>query len=154
LAAHYAHITKDQCPSLPSGVHLPLLIHITYSMEFLQAGQYKPVPQGIKTVVAVLRDKDHYAVLEIDITKKTVLIYDGLYRDLVRWLDYVFSGVKRCMLCDLQIPHLYVADDPKLMTLGRSRVPSMSIEGYQLTLGIHDDEWRFERRHFMKQTDP
>jgi hypothetical protein len=52
----------------------------------------------------------------------------------------VFSAVKRCMLCDLQIPHLYVADDPKLMTLGRSRVPSMSIEGYQLTLGIHDDE--------------
>ena len=30
----------------------------------------------------------------------------------------------------------------------------MSIEGYQLTLGIHDDEWRFERGHFIKQTDP
>ncbi len=40
------------------------------------------------------------------------------------------------------------------MTLGRLRVPSMSIEGYQLTLGIHDDEWRFERTHFIKQTDP
>ncbi len=82
LAAHYAQITKDERPSLPSGVHLPLLIHITYPMEFLQAGQYKPVPQGITTVVAVLQDKDHYGVLEIDITKKTVLIYDGLYRDL------------------------------------------------------------------------
>jgi hypothetical protein len=116
-------------------------------------GQYKPVPQGITTVVAVLHDKDHYAVLEIDITKKTVLIYDGIYRDLDRWLDYAFSTFKRCMLCDLQIPHLYVADDPKLMTLGRSRVPSMSIEGYQLTLGIHYDECRFERGHFIKQTD-
>ena len=30
----------------------------------------------------------------------------------------------------------------------------MSIKGYQLTLGIHDDEWRFERGHFIKQTDP
>ena len=29
----------------------------------------------------------------------------------------------------------------------------MSIEGYQLTLGIHD-EWRFERGHFIKQLDP
>jgi hypothetical protein len=58
------------------------------------------------------------------------------------------------MLCDLRIPHLYVADEPKLvMKLGRSRVPSMSIEGYQLTLGIHD-EWRFERGNFIKQTDP
>ncbi len=54
------------------------------------------------------------------------------------------SAFKRCMLYDLQIPHLYVADDPKLMTLGRSRVPSMSIEGYQLTLGINDNDWRFE----------
>jgi hypothetical protein len=104
LAAHYAYITKDERPSLPSGVHIPLLFHITYPMEFLQAGQYKPVPQGIKTVVTVLQDKDNYAVLEIDITKKTVLIYDGLYRDLDRWLDYVFSAFKRCMLCDLRIP--------------------------------------------------
>ena len=56
-------------------------------------------------------------------------------------------------MCGLQVPHLYVADEPKRMTLGRSRVPSMSIKGYQLTLGIHD-EWRFERGHFIKQTDP
>ncbi len=28
----------------------------------------------------------------------------------------------------------------------------MSIEGYKLTVGIH--EWRFERGHFVKQRDP
>ena len=28
----------------------------------------------------------------------------------------------------------------------------MSIEGYKLTVGIH--EWRFERGHFIKQVDP
>ncbi len=28
----------------------------------------------------------------------------------------------------------------------------MSIEGYKLMVGIH--EWRFERGHFVKQTDP
>jgi hypothetical protein len=28
----------------------------------------------------------------------------------------------------------------------------MSIEGYKLTVGIH--EWRFERGHFVKQVDP
>jgi hypothetical protein len=155
LAAHYAHITADERPSLPSGVQLPLLIHITYPMESLQAGQYKPLRQGITRVVAVLHDKDHYGVLEINVTQKTVLIYDGLYRDLDRWVDYVFSALKRCMLCDLQTPHLYVADEAKLMTLGRSaRVPTMSIEGYQLTLEGGDDGWRFERGHFVKQTDP
>jgi hypothetical protein len=67
LAAHYAHITKDERTSLPSQVNLPLLIHITYPMEFLQEGQYKSVPQGITRVVAVLHYSDHYGVLEIDI---------------------------------------------------------------------------------------
>ena len=56
------------------------------------------------------------------------------------------------MLCDLQIAHLYVADEPKLMTLGRSSHAKMSIEGNKLTLGIQD-EWRFERGHFIKQLD-
>jgi len=108
----------------------------------LQEGQYKSVPQGITRVVAALHDSDHYGVLEIDIPNKKVLIYDGLYRDLNRWLDYVFSAMKHCMLCDLRIAHLYVADEPKLMTLGRSRHAKMSINGYKLTLGIQD-EWRF-----------
>ena len=56
------------------------------------------------------------------------------------------------MLCNLRIAHLYAADEPKLMTLGRSRHAKMSIEGYRLTLGIQD-EWRFEWGHFIKQID-
>jgi len=127
LAAHYAHITKDEHPSLPSQVNLPVLIHITYPMEFLQEGQYKSVPQGITRVVAVAHDRNHYGVLEIDIPNKRVIIYDGLYRDLDRWLDYVFSTMKHCMLCDLQILHLYIADEPNLMKHGRSRHSKMSI---------------------------
>jgi len=45
-------------------------------------------------------DRDHYGVLEIDIPSKKVLIYDGLYRELDKWVDYVFSALKRCMLCN------------------------------------------------------
>jgi hypothetical protein len=101
LAAHYAHITKDERPSFPSQGNLPILINITYPMEFLQEGQYKSVPQGITRVVAVVHDRNHYGVLEIDIPNKRVVIDDGLYRDLDRWLDYVFSAMKRYMLCDL-----------------------------------------------------
>jgi len=152
LAAHYAHITKEERPSLPSQVNLPILIHITYPMEFLQAGQYKSVPQGITRVVAVTHNRNHYGVLEIDIPNMRVLIHDRLYRDLNRWLDYVFSAMKRCMLCGLRILHLYIADEPKLMTYGRLRHPKMSTEGYTLTIG-NMDEWRFERGHFIKQLD-
>jgi hypothetical protein len=129
LAAHYAHITKDERPSLPSQVNLPILIHIMYPMEFLQAGKYKSVLQGITRVVAVTHDRNHYGVLEIDITNKRVSNYGGLYRDLDRWLDYVFSAMKHCMLCNLQILHLYRADEPKLMTHGRLRHAKMSIKG-------------------------
>jgi len=108
--------------------------------------------QSITRVVAVTHDRNHYGVFEIEIPNMRVLIYDGLYRDLGRWLDYVFSAIKRCMLCDLQIRHLYRADEPKLMTQGRSRHAKMSIEGY--TLSIRNvEEWRFERGHFIKQLD-
>jgi len=84
-------------------------------------GQYKSLPPGVTRVATVLHDADHYAVLEIDIPNKKVYVYDGLYRDLNKWLDYVFSAMKRCMLCDLRVAPLYVPDKPKLMTLGRSR---------------------------------
>ena len=130
LAAHYAHITKDErSTTIPSPVNLPLLIHITYPNEFLQEGQYKSIPPDITRVVAVVHDRDHYGVLEIDIPSKKVIIYDGLYRDLDKWVDYVFSALKRCRLCDLRTTHLYAPDEPKFMTLGRSRHAKMSIKG-------------------------
>jgi hypothetical protein len=153
LAVHYAHITYEERHStLSQQVNLPLLIHITYPKETLVEGQYKAVPPGVTRVVAVLHEADHYAVLEIDILNKKVYVYDGLCRELNRWLDYVFSAMKRCMLCDLEAEHLCHPDDPKLMKVGGLRHPKMSIKGYKLTVGIH--EWRFERGHFVKQTDP
>ncbi len=147
------HITYDKRHStLCLQVNLLLLIHITYPKETLVKGQYKALPPGVTRVVAVLHEADHYAVLEVDILNKKVYVYDGLYRDLNRWLDYVFSAMKHCMICDLEAAHLCDPDNPKLMKVGRSRHPKMSIEGYKLTVGIH--EWRFERGHFVKQMDP
>jgi hypothetical protein len=76
-------------------VNLPLLIHVTYLKETLVEGQYKALPPGVTSVVTVLHEADHYAVLEIDILNKKAYDYDGLYRDLDRWLDYVISAMKR-----------------------------------------------------------
>ncbi len=100
----------------------------------------------------MLHEAAHYAVLEIDILNKKVYVYDGVYRNLNRWLDYVFSAMKRCIICDLEAAHLCDPDNPKVMKVGGSRQPKMSIEGYKLTVGIH--EWRFEREHFVKQMGP
>jgi hypothetical protein len=55
------------------------------------------------------------------------------------------------MLCDLEAVHLCEADKPKSMKFGMLRHTRMSVEGYKLTIGIH--EWRFERGHFIKQVD-
>ncbi len=150
---HCAHITYDKRHStFCQRVNLPLLIHATYPKATLVKGQYKALPPGVTRVVAELHEADHYAVLEIDILNKKVYVYDGLYRGLDRWLDYVFSAMKCCMICDLEAVHLCDVDNPKLMKVGGSRHLKMSIEGYKLTVGIH--EWRFERGHFVKQMDP
>jgi hypothetical protein len=85
LAAHYVHITYEERHStLSQRVNLPLLIHVTYPKETLVEGQYKAAPPGVTSVVTVLHEADHYAVLEIDILNKKVYVYDGLYRDLDR----------------------------------------------------------------------
>ncbi len=138
--------------TLPQQVNLLILIHVTYPKQSLLEGQYKALPPGVTRVAAVLHEAAHYAVLEIDINNKKVYVYDGLYRDLNRWLDYVFSTMKHCMMCYLEAAYLCEADKPKSMKVGRSRHPRMSIEGYKLTVGIH--EWRFKRGHFVKQVDP
>jgi hypothetical protein len=47
LAAHYAHITKDErSTTIPSQVNLPLLIHIMYPNEFLQEASTSPFLQA------------------------------------------------------------------------------------------------------------
>ncbi len=111
LATHYAHITYQERNGVTEEqVVLLLLIHVTYPKETLLDDQLKSIPEGVPTVVAVLHDADHYAVLEINIRERMVRVYDGLYRDLDRWLDYVFNALKRCMLCDVGAANLCDAD--------------------------------------------
>jgi hypothetical protein len=60
----------------------PLLLHVTYSNQILQEGKYKAHPDHVTKVVSAMHNRDHYAVMEIDIPVKKVVIYDGLYREL------------------------------------------------------------------------
>ncbi len=152
LAAHYAHMTVLECSSvLGDNYKMPLLLYATYPKQILQEGQYKALPDNVTKVVATMHNRDHYAVMEIDIPVKKVVIYDGLYRDLNKWIDHVVSGMKQCMPVGLNAVHHHRADEPSVSNVGRSRHPQKAIHGYSLFLGL--EGWRLERGEFIKQVD-
>jgi hypothetical protein len=51
-------------------------------------------PNEVSQVVSVVHNSQHYTVLLIDITGKRVVIFDGLYRPLLDWIDHVISSLK------------------------------------------------------------
>jgi hypothetical protein len=124
---------------------------VTYLNQILQEGKYKALPDHVTKVVAVMHDRDHYAVMEIDVPMKKVVIYDGLYKELDKWMDHAVSGIKQCMLLGLNATLHHRADEPRVSSTGRSRHPQKAIHGYSLFLGL--EEWRLERGEFIKQVD-
>jgi hypothetical protein len=124
---------------------------VTYPNQILQEGKYKALPDHVTKVVAVMNNRDHYAMMEIDIPMKKVLIYNGLYRELDKWMDHIISGMKQCMLLGLNATHHHRADEPSISNAGRSRHSQKAIHGYSLFLGL--EELRLERGEFIKQVD-
>ncbi len=152
LAAHSAHITAlERLSVLGDSYKQTLLLRVTYPNEILQVGKYKAVPDHVTKVVAVMHDRDHYAMMVTDIPGKKVVIFDGLYKDLNKWMDHVISGMRRCMLLGLNEDICHTANEPCLSDVGRSRHPQVSIHGYTLLVGF--EEWRLERGDFVKQVD-
>jgi hypothetical protein len=88
------------------------------------------VPHHVTKVVAVMHNRDHYAVMVIDISEKKVVIFNGLYKNLHKWMDHVVSGMKRCMLLSLNGAIHHTADEPNLSNVGGSRHPQEAIHGY------------------------
>jgi hypothetical protein len=67
---------------------------VTYPNQILQEDEYKALLDHVTKVVAVMHDRDHYAVMEIDIPMKKVVIFDGLYKELNKWMNHVVSEMK------------------------------------------------------------
>ncbi len=103
-------------------VDIPALLHITYPRQQLQPGEYKSLPLHVNCVVGVLHNKDHYVVMEIIISDKRVISYNGLLRPLLRWKEQIVNGMKRCMLVDLNVICTATPDTTTEAILGRSRV--------------------------------
>jgi hypothetical protein len=129
----------------------PLLLHVTYPNQILQEGKYKALPDNVTKVVSVMHDRDHYAVMEIDIPVKKVVIFDGLYKDLEKWMDHVVNGMKRCMLLGLNDTFHHTPNEPSVSNVGGSRHPQKAIHGYSLLFGL--EERRLVRGNFVKQMD-
>ncbi len=55
---------------------------MTYPNQILQEGKYKALPDHVTKVAAVMHNRDHYAVMEIDIPVKKVVIFNRLYKEL------------------------------------------------------------------------
>ncbi len=115
---------------------------MTYPNQILQEGEYKAVPHHVTKVVSVMHHKDHYAVMVIDIPEKKVIIFDGLYKDLHKWMDHVGSGMKQCMLLGLNDAIRHTANEPSLSNVGETKRPQKAIRGYSLLLGL--EEWKRE----------
>ena len=77
------------------------------------------------------------------------MIYDGLSRDLIGWIDHVVSAMKHCMRVTLDAECNSVGDDPMLVPFSLHQWKS--IQRYSLAFGL--DKWRFERGDFVKQVD-
>ncbi len=90
-------------------------------------------------------------MMEIDIPVKKVVIFDGLYKDLEKWMDHVVSGMKQCMLLGLNDTLHHMPNEPSVSIVGRSRRPQKAIHGYPLLFGL--EEWRLVRGNFVKQVD-
>ncbi len=135
LAAHYAHRTKDMRADSPTLFKLPLLMHVTYPKQTLAPDKCKALPPEHTSGVALVRKGDHYAVLEIDTINKKVLVFDVLYQELTKWLEYVYSSMKRCKLCVLDVVPLSHPDPPTQVKCDWDRNPKVSIEGNTLTIG-------------------
>jgi hypothetical protein len=96
-----------------------------------------------------MHDTDHYAVLEIAITTKCVVMYDGLRCELLGWIIFFVSVMKHYILVPLDAVYVTVGDDPTLITSRQGQ--QRKIQGYSLLFDV--DEGRFERGNFIKQFD-
>ncbi len=89
------HITvSEQSSVLGDSYKQPMLFHVTYPNQILQDGKYKAVPHHVTKIVAVMHNRDHYALMVIDIPKKKVVIFNRLYKDLHKWMDDVVREIR------------------------------------------------------------
>ena len=92
-------------------------------------------------------------MLEIDIPRKRIVIFDGLYRDMLQWMNHVVSSLKHARL--IGVDETCNAKDTGEFTeiVGwRHREAVRFSQGYMLTFDL-SQQWELERGHFVTQVE-
>jgi hypothetical protein len=102
FASLVCHNNHSLSPTVPinSGKDVPQLSHVTFPNSVMTIKDYKALPSGVKSIVAVMHTQLHYAVMEITVDTKTIKIFDGLHWELLHWKDHVIRALRNCMLVD------------------------------------------------------
>ena len=100
MAAHYAHsVMYPAMQSLNISnqtiQQVPQVMHLTYPRDPITKEKIIHFRKDVETIVAVLHDGGHYALMEVDTTKNRLVIYDGLNFQLGKWSDHAVSGLRR-----------------------------------------------------------
>ncbi len=108
LLCHYAH--SSGTPLVGNKKNLPQLIHAIFSKQKLVISGVKPLPKDVDRLVAILHNDGHYILLEVNISERKFLIYDGLSHELLngRTTSSLFSRSVCCWICPLTPHQQYV----------------------------------------------
>jgi hypothetical protein len=70
LIAHHIHISSASLEDIP------MLLHATYSKQALTMYHCKPLPDNVKRIVSLMHDCNHYAVMEVILSKRMIKVYN------------------------------------------------------------------------------
>ncbi len=101
-------------------------------------------PSNVTRLVSVIHESLHYAVLEIDIPRKCIVIFDGLNRDMLQWIHHVVSSLKRARLIGAD-ETCNTNDTGKFTEIsGSHRQEAVRLsQGYMLSFDV-SQQWKLE----------
>ncbi len=127
---------------------------MTYPNSHMTINDYKALSSSVKSIVAVIHTKLHYAVMEITIDTKTITIFDGLHWPLLDWKDHIIRAMRKCMLVDPFVgpsSAQFNADAAVYEIVGCSRKPKECVNGYDIIIAMQ--KWQLDRGYFLHQSD-
>ena len=74
------------------------LIHCPHPNVHPAESECKSLHANVERLVSVLHDVDHFSVLEINIHRRSMTVYDGLKCELKRWDNHIINILRRCKL--------------------------------------------------------
>jgi hypothetical protein len=152
MASHYAHTTMNKRQSALDDTPLPQVMHVTYPNEPITEDQLVTFPSNVTRVVSVVHQSQHYAVLEINIPGRRVVIFDGLNKPLLQWIDHVISSLKRTRLIGLDATYEGSHNGEFTENTSDCRNTVTLHQGYLLTFDV-SPHWGLERGQFLKQLE-